>query len=125
MTPERPDFLPPPPWEGPPFPGATWREKAPGNPGPALEVADNPEPVLAPELEAMAEAKRLEWEAQGYPPGLINKALHLSVNMVEGLLGSPLIQTIKGSSVEREVRQRLYRTGLDAADKWLQSMRSS
>lgn len=120
MTPERPDFLPPPPWEGPPFPGATWR----GNPGPAAEVA-NPESVLAPELEAMAEAKRLEWEAQGYPPGLINKAQHLSVNMVEGLLGSPLIQTIKGSSVEREVRQRLYRTGLDAADKWLQSMRSS
>lgn len=120
MTPERPGFLPPPPWEGPPIPGATWGRSNPGlvNPGPATLPLDS-------ELETLAEAKRREWEAQGYPPGLVDKALRLARQMVEGLLGSPLYEAVRGSPAEREVSQRLYRLGLDAADKWIQSMRFS
>jgi len=115
VSPERPSFLPPPPWEGPPIPGARW-----GNPGPV-----NPAPVLDRELEDLAEGKRLEWEAQGYPPGLIDKALRLARQMVEGLLGSPLYEVVRGTPTEKEVATRLYLLGLTAADKWIQSMRFS
>ena len=82
-------------------------------------------PVTYPvnsEIEKMREAKRIEWERKGYPPGLINKALSLADNWI-----SSLAATFGGG--QPEIREAIIRSSypcaLEVAEKWITAMHRS
>ena len=113
-----PGFLPPPPWEGPPFPGASWREKAPDNPGNPLVMTGGQ--LLDSGLDAMAEAKRLDLEGKGYPPGLVGRALGWARNYTEGMT-----RLIPEPAVQEALMRSLYPQALKMSETWIRSIQEA
>ena len=69
---------------------------------------------------AMEKAKRKEWEAKGYRPGLIDKALLWAKEWTEGMIKSPLYSMLSSEAREK-VAIDLYKTGLDRGERWIQA----
>jgi len=112
------DVLPPPPWEGPPLPRFTQQS----DPSPLIHPAE-----VDTGIESLIAAKRREWEAKGYRPGLIDKALLWAKQWAWGLLKSPLYRNVteRHPELEEEIARSLYTTGLEQAEKWITAFTES
>ena len=80
-------------------------------------------PVAYPvnsEIEKMREAKRIEWQRKGYPPGLIDKALSLADGWIESMAGA---FTPPGRpDIRKEIITSSYSKALEVADRWISTM---
>lgn len=101
-----PGFLPPPPWEGPPIPGARWPAANPGGPSEALET-----------ITATAGS---ELEAKGYPPGLVQKALVWARNSIEGMT-----RPIPDPAVRETVVMSLYPRYVEMSENWMKNIQAA
>ena len=71
-------------------------------------------------VDTMEKAKREEWEAKGYRPGLIDKALLWASEWTEGMIKSPLYSMLS-SEIREKAAVDLYKTGLDRGERWIQA----
>ena len=77
-------------------------------------------PPVNSEIEKMREAKRIEWERKGYPPGLIDKALSLADGWVESMAGA--FTPPNRPDIRKEIITSSYPKGLEVAEKWISTM---
>ena len=65
-------------------------------------------------LEAMTEAKRVELEGRGYPPGLVQKALAWARNYTEGMT-----KLTPDPAVQASLMRSLYPQALTLSEAWI------
>lgn len=78
--------------------------------------------VINTELKTELEAKKEEWRAKGYPPGLISMAEAYAIEWPSRMLKSPLFTPIRATPAEEAVARHLLRMGLEIADRWVERM---
>ena len=115
------ELLPQQPDKGPPLPsglGIKWpwaRGGSSSNPGnPVLvdyEVADS-------KIEELRKAKKSEWLAKGYRPGLVDMALEWADNWTEGMLRSPLYAFLTKEQ-KKIILPEFYKYALGKAERWI------
>jgi len=117
------DLFPHLPEAGPPVPSflPKWpwvKEGSLSNPGSPVLVDYE---AVDSRVEELREAKKSEWLAKGYRPGLVNMALEWADNWVEGLLRSPLYAFLTKEQ-KKSVVPGFYKYGLEKAEDWLRAM---
>jgi len=98
------DFLPNPPWDGPPIPRGLAKPQT-------YDVST--------ELNNLTENKRREWLIK-YPdkPGLVEKALNWAREWTSGLLESELYSSLS-QVTKAEISVNLYKSALVKAENWM------
>jgi len=112
------DLFPHLPEAGPPVPSFLpkwpWVHNPATNP-PQLMVDYE---VIDAGIEELERSKRAEWEAKGYRPGLIDKALLWASEWTRGLLRSPLY-TMLDAETRRRIAPVLYKEALKKAESYI------
>jgi len=100
-----------------------WARNNPGDSSSNPTLLVNRRPVDAA-VEGLRAAKRAEWEAKDYRPGLIEKGLLWAEEWVEGLLKSPLYASLSQEAREK-MAVELYKVALDRAEPWVKAFMES
>lgn len=93
-------------------------------PIPKWTLHSNPVNPVDTVIEEELRRKEAKWKAEGYPPGLIDKALKMARNWPEGVVGGPIFRTIPKEAREATTRG-LSKMGLEIAQRWIETMRGS